>query len=142
MKKYLIIATLLLGACTSFMGKSNYVPIGPQDLSIQVQDAKNMPVFRNPDQVEKPSARIGFYQVQKLPNNKNVILKEIEKIKEFAAKRGANAIIIRQYFNDDNTSYPVNISSYFLKYMDTITPEDEEKIQNFINTSVVSNGAN
>ncbi len=139
MKKYLIIAALFLSACTSFMGKTNYVPIGPQNLSRQIQNAKSMPVFLSPDQIDRPSARIGFYQVQKLPNDKGVILKEIEKIKDFAAKRGADAIILRQYFNDDNSSYPVNISSYFLRYMDTITPEDEEKIQEFLTTSVISN---
>ncbi|MBR4508314.1 MAG: hypothetical protein IKP23_02425 [Elusimicrobiaceae bacterium] len=135
MKKYLIIATLFLGACTSFMGKTNYVPIGPQDLSRQVQNAKDMPVFANPDQVTEPSARIGFYQVQKLPKDQKVILKEIEKIKELAAKKGANAIIIKQYVNDDNTAYPINLSSYFLKYMSSVSPEDAQKIENFVNTA-------
>ncbi len=141
MKKYLIIATLFLGACASFMGKTNYVPIGPQNLSRQVKNAKDMPVFASPDQVSEPSARIGFYQVQKLPNDKSVILKEIEKIKEFAAKRGANAIILKKYFNDAEPSYPANLSSYFLKYMSTISPEDEQKIQEFVSTSAISNEA-
>lgn len=138
MKKYLIVATLLLGACTSFMGKTNYVPIGPQDLSRQVQNAKDMPVFSNPNQIDNPCSRIGFYQVQKLPNDASVIKREIEKIKKFAAKRGANAIILRQYTNEDNVSYPVNLSSYFLKYIDNLTPEDEEKIIEFTSTAVVS----
>ena len=136
MKRYLIIATLFLGACTSFMGKTNYVPTGPQDLSRQVQDAKNMPVFSGP--VDIPSSRIGFYQVQKLPNDQKVIKKEVEKMKEFAAKRGADAIILRQYTNEDDAAYPVNLSSYFLKYLENMTPEDEQKIIDFINTSVVS----
>ena len=138
MKKYLILAILFLGACTSFMGKTNYVPIGPQDLSCQIQNAKEMPVFSSASQVNNPSSRIGFYQVQKLPNNPKVIKREIEKIKEFAAKRGADAIILRQYSNEDDTSYPINISSYFLKYIENITPEDEQKIKDFLNTSVLS----
>ncbi|MBQ4493977.1 MAG: hypothetical protein II972_05215 [Elusimicrobiaceae bacterium] len=137
MKKYLIIATLFLGACASFMGKTNYVPIGPQNLSRQVQNVKDMPIFSNPDQVKKPCARIGFYQVQNLPNDKKVIMREIDKVREFAAKKGANAIMLRQYANDDNTSYPVNLSSYFLKYMDEISPEDEQKIEDFVNTSAI-----
>ena len=137
MKKYLIIATLFLGACTSFMGKTNYVPIGPQNLSRQVQNAKDMPVFSNPNQVNVPCSRIGFYQVQKLPNNKNVILSEVEKIKELAAKKGANAIILKQYANEDEKSYPVNLASYFLKYMDNISAEDEQKIMDFANSAVV-----
>lgn len=138
MKKTLILFALFLGACTSFMGKTNYVPIGPQNLSRQVEQAKDMPVFSNPDQVSQPCARIGFYQVQRLPNDKNIIKREIEKIKEFAAKRGANAIMLRQYANEGDTSYPVNLSSYFLKYMDTISPEDEQKIMDFVNSAVVT----
>ena len=138
MKKYLIIVAIFLGACTSFTGKTNYVPIGPQDLSRQVQNAKDMPIFSNPNQVKVPCARIGFYQVQRLPNDKNIIKKEVEKIKEFAAKRGANAIMLRQYTNEDDTSYPINISSYFLKYIDNLSAEDEQKIVEFANYSVVS----
>lgn len=141
MKKYLIIAILFLGACTSFMGKTNYVPIGPQDLSRQVHNAKDMPVFSSQDQVSRPAARIGFYQVQKLPNDRNIIKREIEKIKDFAAKRGANAIILRQYANDDNSAYPVNLSSYFLKYIDTISSEDEQKIEDFVNNAVITDDA-
>ena len=121
MKKYLIIVAIFLGACTSFTGKTNYVPIGPQDLSRQVQNAKDMPIFSNPNQVKVPCARIGFYQVQRLPNDKNIIKKEVEKIKEFAAKRGANAIMLRQYTNEDDTSYPINISSYFLPLFKELT---------------------
>jgi len=141
MKKYLIIATLFLGACASFMGKTNYIPIGPQNLSRQVQNAKDMPMFSDPDQVKHPSSRIGFYQVQKLPNDKSVIKREVEKIKEFAAKKGANAIIIKQYANDDDPSYPINLSSYFLKYMDNLSPEDEDKIEEFVNNGIVSDDA-
>lgn len=132
MKKYLIIATLFLGACTSFVGKPNYVPIGPQNLSRQVQNAKNMPVFSGPEQINNPCARIGFYQVQNLPNDRNLIVKEVEKIKEFAAKRGANAIIIQQYDNEG----VINLASYFLKYLDNLSPEDEEKIIAFANSEV------
>lgn len=138
MKKSLILFALFLGACTSFMGKTNYVPIGPQDLSRQVQNAKDMPVFSNPDQVNRPCSRIGFYQVQKLPNDKKVILSEVEKIKELAAKKGANAIILKQYANDDDRAYPVNLASYFLKYMDNISAEDEQRILAFTNSAVVA----
>ena len=134
MKKYLIIATLLLGACTSFMGKTNYVPIGPQNLSRNVKNAKDMPSFATPNQVTKPYSNLGFYQVQGLPNDMSIIKKEIEKVKEFAAKKGADAIIIRRYYNEGNPSYPINLSSYFLKYVETITPEDEQKIAEFLNT--------
>lgn len=138
MKKYLIVATLFLGACTSFMGKTNYVPIGPQNLSRQVQNSKDMPIFSNPDQVDVPCSRIGFYQVQKLPNDPSIIKKEVEKIKEFAAKKGSDAIILKQYLNEDDKAYPINLSTYFLKYIDNISPEDEQKIKEFANTSVVS----
>ncbi len=136
MKKYLIVAVLFLGACTSFMGKTNYVPTGPQDLSRNVQDIKNMPVFSGP--VDIPSSRIGFYQVQRLPNNPSVIKREVDKIKEFAAKRGADAIILKQYTNEDDPTYPINLSSYFLKYLETMSPQDEEKIIKYLNSAVVS----
>ena len=141
MKKYLIIATLFLGACASFMGKTNYVPIGPQNLSRQVENAKDMPIFLNPDQVSRPCARIGFYQVQKLPNDRNVIKREIDKIKDFAAKKGANAIMLKQYTNEDNSSYPINLSSYFLKYMDDISEQDAQKIEEFLTSSEIMNDA-
>jgi Skp family chaperone for outer membrane proteins len=140
MKKYLFVAVLFLGACTSFMGKTNYVPIGPQNLSRQVQNAKDMPVFSGPDQVSRPCSRIGFYQVQKLPNDRSVIKREVEKIKEFAAKKGANAIMLKEYASEDS-SYPINLSSYFLKYVDDLSPEDEEKIMDFLNSAVAADDA-
>ena len=138
MKKYLILLTLFLGACASFIGKTNYVPIGPQNLSRQVQNAKDMPIFYNPDQVDIPCARIAFYQVQRLPKDKNFINKEIEKIKELAAQKGANAIMLQQYTNENDSYYPVNISCYFLKYLNNLSPEDEQKIIDFANTAVAS----
>ena len=142
MKKYLIIFTLCLTACASMVGKTNYVAIGPQNLSVQVSPAKDMPVFSKTDQVGHPCSRIGFYQVQKLPKDQKVIEKEIEKIKEFAAKKGANAIILGQILNEDDPVYPINLSSYFLKYLDTLTPEDEQKIITFVNSGGIAGVAN
>jgi len=139
MKKYLIVLTLILGACTSFVGKTNYVELGPQNLSRQVQNAKDMPVFSGPDKVNKPCSHIAFYQVQRLPDNKNVIQREIEKIKELAAKRGANAILLRQYYNEGDAAYPINLASYFLKYLDNISEEDKERIIAYVDSQETAN---
>lgn len=134
MKKYLIIATLFLGACASFVGKTNYVPLGPQDLSRSVhgQDVKSMPVYADPDQLP-PYVDIAFYQDQRIPKDTKVIKREIEKIKELAAKKGADAIILKQFYNDDDPSYPINLGCRFVKYLETMTPEDNEKAREFAN---------
>ena len=68
-----------------------------------------------------------------------LLVEFMEKIKELAAKKGANAILLRQYYNDGDPSYPINLASYFLKYLDNISQEDRERIIAYVDSQETAN---
>ena len=138
MKKYLLLAlvAISLTACVVAQGKEDYIPVGPQNLSIQVQDAKDLPVFTNVTQITRPWGNIGVQRVKGLPNDPKVIQEHIEKFKVFAAEHGGNAILIRQYFDEDNpTRNPITLATNIVRYLDKISEEDDQKITQFAQTS-------
>ena len=106
MKKYLFLTLVLfsLTACVSMQGKSDYIPIGPQNLSIQVKEGKDLPIFTNVKQITRPWSNIGIQRVKNLPNDIKVIEATIVRLQDFAAVHGANALLIKQYFDEDNTN--------------------------------------
>jgi len=134
MKKYLLLTliALTLTACVVAQGKEDYIPVGPQNLSIQVKEAKNLPVFTNVTQITRPWANIGVQRMKNLPNDPKVIDATIEKFKVFAAEHGGDAILIKQYFDEDaGNRNPINLATNIVKYLDNLSEEDEQKITQF-----------
>jgi len=105
----LILLAALLCACASLSGTYSYIPIGPQNLSITVPDPKKMPVYTSRDDVGRSWASIGLIRIKNLPYNRDVITREVERIKTNAAKKGADAVIINQIFEEasDSTHDPL-----------------------------------
>lgn len=129
---YLLAALVLLGACATLTGSEDYIPIGPQNLSIQVKNYKTLPVFVTRAEVKRPWASLGLYRIKNLPNNRQVIYNEIERIKKFSASKGAEAVIVNQYFEDNSDSaYPVTLAAYLVRYMDNVSAEDKAKMDEF-----------
>lgn len=129
---YILAALVLLSACATLTGSQDYIPIGPQNLSVQVTDYKKMPVYVARAEIKRPWASLGLYRIKNLPNNREFILREIDGIKKFAASKGANAIIVNQYFEEQSdVAYPVTLAAYMVRYMDNVSSEDKAKIDEF-----------
>ena len=134
MKKYLslTLVLLVLTACASMQGKEDYIPIGPQNLSVQVKNGKDLPVFNNVNQITRPWSNIGIQRIKNLPNNPKVIEENIAHLKNLAAARGANALLIKQYFDENDTNgRPVTLATNLVKYLDDLNEEDTEIITKF-----------
>lgn len=141
MKKYLFLTLVLfsLSACVSMQGKEDYIPVGPQNLSIQFKDGKDLPVFTHVTQITRPWGNIGLQRIKYLPNDPKIIEESIARMKNFAAAHGADAMLIKQYFDENEKSRPVNLATNLVKYLDDLSKEDEEKIVTFAQTTAALN---
>ena len=141
MKKYLVLTILLgsLTACLSMQGKEDYIPVGPQNLSVQVKNGKDLPIFTNVTQITRPWANIGVQRIKNLPNDPKVIQEAILKFQNFAAAHGGDALLIKQYYDEDNRNrHPVTLATNIVKYLDNLTEEDAEKIVQFSKLAALS----
>lgn len=135
MKKlyFLSFLVILFSACATMNGTYSYIPVGPQDLSIQVKDPKTMPVYISRNEVDRPWASLGLIRIKNLPNDITVIAKEIDNIKTQGAKKGAQALILNQYFEENaaDAAYPVTLAAYLVRFLDDVSDEDKIKIEEF-----------
>ena len=142
MKKYLLLILVLfsLSACVSMQGKEDYIPVGPQNLSVKFTDGKDLPVFTHVTQIKRPWGNIGLQRIKNLPNDPKVIEKSILSMQNFAAAHGADAMLIKQYFNENETSgRPITLATNLVKYLDNLTEEDQKKIIQFAQTTAALN---
>ncbi len=142
MKKYLFLTLVLftLTACVSMQGKSDYIPVGPQNLPVKVKDGKDLPVFTNVTQITRPWSNIGIQRIKDLPNDPKVIEASILRLQNFAASHGANALLIKQYFNEDSTNgRPITLATNLVKYLDDLSEEEIEIITKFAQTTAALN---
>ena len=52
--------------------------------------------------------------------------------KRVAAEHGANAIIIKRYFDEDaDNNLPVSLAAYLVRYLDAVSEEDKNKMDEF-----------
>lgn len=140
MKKCLLLALIAISltACVVAQGKEDYIPVGPQDLSVTVKDSKDLPVFTNVTQITRPWGNIGVQRVKNLPNDQKIIQSYIDKFKNFAAEHGGDAIIIKQYFDEDAANKrPINLATNIVKYLDNLPEEDKQKIVTFAQTAAM-----
>ena len=140
MKKYLFLTFILfsLSACVSMQGKEDYIPLGPQNLSVQVKDGKDLPVFTHVNQITRPWGNIGIQRIKNLPNDPKIIEETVLRMQNFAAAHGADALLIKQYFDeDDTTKRPISFATNLVKYLDDLNEEDTAKITQFAKTAAL-----
>jgi hypothetical protein len=126
--------------CLSLTGSYSYIPVGPQDLTQTVSDGKKMPVFIAREEIKRPWAALGLMRVKKLPYKRDVIRGETERLKSEAAKKGADAIIVNQYVEENaQDAYPVTLAAYLVKYLDNLSDEDKIKVQEFAAVQAIEN---
>lgn len=143
MKKFLplILITLLCACATISGGSYSYIPIGPQNLSITVKDPKKMPVYVAREDVKRPWASLGLIRIKNLPYKREVLSREVDRIKADAAKKGADAVIINQYFDENaDKAYPVTLAAYLVKFLDEVSDADQQKILDFASKAAIESG--
>ncbi len=129
----ILFAAFALG-CATMIGSDSYIPIGPQNLSIRIQekDASQMPVYTQRDEIKRPWAPIGLLRIQNLPSDPKAVFDAIERIKKLSAKKGAQAVIINQYVeNAEPSSYPVTVGGYLVKFLDDLNEQDAKIIEDY-----------
>ena len=133
MKKYLFLTliALTLTACVVAQGKEDYIPVGPQNLPAKYKEGKDLPVFTNVTQITRPWANIGVQRMKNLPNDPKVIQATILKFQNAAAELGGDALLIKQYFDEDAPRNPITLATNIVKYLDNLTEEEDKIITNF-----------
>lgn len=146
MKKMILtlFAACVITGCASVVTNTDYIPMGPDGLSVQITDASKMPVFTYLKDIKEPWAPIGMYRVKALPDNDEIIKSEIVKIKKAAAAKGANAIILNQFYDDAaaQDGHPITLAAYFVKYASAVTEADKAKIQEYAELEKLRNANN
>ena len=140
MKNYILLTLIAfsLTACVVAQGKEDYIPGGPQNLSVQIKDGKDMPIFTNVSQIKRYWANIGVQRMKNLPNDPKVIQATILKFQNFAAEHGGDALLIKQYYDEDvRNRRPITIATNIVKYLDNLSEEDEKKITEFAKTAAM-----
>ena len=140
MKNYIFLAliALFLTGCMMAQGKEDYIPVGPQNLSVQIKNGKDLPIFTNVTQITRPWANIGVQRMKYLPNDPKVINATILRFQNFAAAHGADALLIKEYYDEDaNNRRPITLATNIVKYLDNLTEEDDAKITEFAKTAAM-----
>ncbi len=145
MKKYLLLTLLIssLTACVNLQGKEDYIPIGPQNLSVKIKDGKDIPVFTDVTQITRPWGNIGIQRIKFLPNDQKIIESKIAHMQNFAASHGADALLIKQYFDEEsNNKHPITLATNLVKYLDDLNEEDTKKITQFAKIAALRSNDN
>lgn len=137
----LVLAAAFLCACATLtQGKYSYIAIGPQNLEVRVSDPATMPVYTSRSDIGRPWASLGLMRLNGLPNDRELIGAEILRLKTEAAKKGADAAIINQYFEENSPSaYPISLAVYLVKYLDDLSEADQKKIEAFAQQAAIEN---
>ncbi len=134
---------LILCGCASMNPNTDYIPMGPDGLTVQVTEPAKMPVFTYLKDIKEPWAPIGMYRIKHLPDNDSVLKEEILKIKKEAAAKGADAIVLNQFYDDAaaELGQPITLAAYFVKYASKVTEEDKVKIQEYAEMEALKNAS-
>lgn len=136
-------AFLVFCGCATMNSNTDYIPMGPDGLTVQITEPAKMPVFTYLKDIQEPWAPIGMYRIKNLPDNDAVIRTEILNIKKAAAAKGADAIILNQFYDDAaaEAGHPLTLAAYFVKYASKVTEEDKIKIQEYAELEKLRNAA-
>ena len=133
MKKKIILmaAGLLLAACAT-LEQSNvvWIPIGPE---FAPKKPKDVELIRGRQDVTRPYGNIGQLRIKNVKPDPDSLLLGVEKARKIVASKGDDAMQINQYNSaeDDSADPRITLIVYAIKYVDNLTPEDEEAIKKF-----------
>ena len=121
---------LLTGCATLNQGNGDWIAIGPEFPATKVQDIE---IVGGREDVKRPYGNLGLLRIRNLKPQRDSLLMGVEKGKKIAASKGADAIQINQLSNaEEGVSDPrTTLIIYAIKYVDHLTPKDEEAIEKF-----------
>jgi hypothetical protein len=100
--------------------------------------SSQLEVFSDKNEVKRPWGALGVIHTDRIDVSKTgIIRKQIDKIRELAAKKGADAVFIKQNFvdKDPKSKFSDPQMMYFhaiaIKYVDKLTKEEKETIENW-----------
>ena len=121
---------LAMGCATLEQNNVDWIPIGPEFPPTKVKDIE---IISGRGDVTRPYGNLGLLRIKNLKPQRDSLLMGIEKGKKIAASKGADAIQIGQYNSaeDGATDPQVTLIIYAIKYVDQLTPADEQAIEDF-----------
>ncbi|MBR4591971.1 MAG: hypothetical protein IKO35_02035 [Elusimicrobiaceae bacterium] len=121
---------LAMGCATLEQNNVDWIPIGPEFPATKVKDIE---IISGRGDVTRPYGNLGLLRIKNLKPQRDSLLMGIEKGKKIAASKGADAIQIGQYNSaeDGATDPQVTLIIYAIKYVDQLTPADEQAIEDF-----------
>ncbi len=132
MKALLLMAVsmVLMGCATLEQANADWIPIGPE---FPAKKAKEVELISGRQDVKRPYGNLGLLRIKNIKPDRDSLLMGIEKGRKIAASKGADAIQVNQYNSaEDGAADPrITLIIYAIKYVDNLTPEDEEAIENF-----------
>ncbi len=133
MKKIIFLlggVVLFFGCATLEQANVDWIPIGPD---FPPTKAKNVEIISGRADVTRPYGNLGLLRIRNLQPTREDMLMGIEKGKRIAASKGADAIQVGQYNSaEDGVTDPrVTLIIYAIKYVDQLTEQDKQAIEDF-----------
>lgn len=120
----------LMGCATLQQVDTDWIAIGPE---FPPTKAKDIQLVSSREDVKRPYGNLGLLRIKNIKPDRANIRMGIEKGRNIAASKGADAIQINQYNSaEDDVSDPrITLIIYAIKYVDNLTPEDKKAIEEF-----------
>lgn len=122
---------LFLAGCASLeMGNLDWIAIGPE---FPPTKAKEVEVIGGRGDITRPYGNLGLLRIKNLKPDRETIRMGIDRGRKFVASKGADAMQIGQYNSaeDGATDPRITLIIYAIKYVDNLTEEDKQAIEDF-----------
>lgn len=144
MKKFLLgcLGLVVFVGCATLRESSwDWIPVGPDLPATKVE---NLEIVSSRKDITHPYGVLGMLRIKNVKPDRESLLMGLKKGKEIAASKGADAITVGQYNSaaDGATDPKVTIIIYAIKYVDQLTPADEEAIEKFEELEMLNEHSN
>ena len=125
-----VMSLLLAGCATMEMGNLDWIAIGPE---FPPTKAKEIEVVSGREDITRPYGNLGLLRIKNLRPDRETLKLGIERGRRFVASKGADAMQIGQYNSaeDGATDPRITLIIYAIKYVDNLTEEDKQAIEDF-----------
>lgn len=131
MKKLILILPFLLLACagikTLTQGDINWIQIGPTFEANKGEIA----AYANKEEITRPYGYVGVGRIDGLAQTRDDLRGAMTRLKKAAAQKGADAVIISQFVDDQNPGGGVSVSAHAIKYVDNLSNDDKNSIEEY-----------
>jgi len=136
MKKLLMLILVLsfVGCVANIKENPNidYISMG---IEFTPTNPENMQILTENSPLTKTFTHIGLIRIKNVGASDKEKAKALEQAREYAAMKGASAILIREVFvsKDEGGTDSFILSAYAIKYKDDLQEEDKQMIEKYEN---------